>query len=68
MKTTTAFASLATAAASVSVSTRDTLPLILVLVLVVLRLAGQGAFLVLYVCRKADRKDLLKLLQAWRER
>jgi hypothetical protein len=68
MKTTAAFASLTAATGSVAVSTQDSTPLLVVLVLVGLRLVGHGAFLVLYVCRPADRKDLRKYLRARRER
>jgi len=68
MKVTAAFATLSGAATSAYVSHHDTLPLMLVLVLVALCLAAHGAFVVLYVCRPADRKDLRKLLRAWRTR
>lgn len=66
VKISTAFASLI--AASIAVSHIDTTPLMMVLILVALWLAFQGAFVVLYVCRKADRKDLRKLIQVWRAR
>lgn len=68
MKVSTAFAPLIAAAASFAVSHNDTTPLTLVLILAALYLAFLGAFVVLYVCRKADRKDLRKLIRVWRAR
>lgn len=68
MKMTVAFGSLLTAASGVAMSTQDTVPLLIALGLVALHLAGHGVLLVLFVCRPADRNDLLKYIRAWRER
>lgn len=67
MKISTAFAPLSGAAAGAVVQHEATTTVLtLVLILVALPLAFLGAFVVLYVCRKADREDLRKLIRVWR--
>lgn len=68
MKVSTAFAPLTAAAAGFAMSHNDTTALTLVLIVIALYLVGLGAFVVLYVCLPADRKDLRKLIRAWRAR
>lgn len=67
MKPTAAFASLL-AATSASALTQSTVALYLALGLIGIFLAIEVTFLVLYVRRPGDRKDLLKLHRAWRGR
>lgn len=68
MRMTFAFGSLVGATGGVAVYTQDTVPLLFALGLVAMHLAGQGVLLALFVCRPADRKDLLKFIRAWRGR
>jgi hypothetical protein len=68
VRMTFAFGSLVTATGGVVVATQATVPLFIALGLVALHLAGQGVLLALFVCRPADRKDLLKFIKAWRGR
>lgn len=68
MRTTAAFASLATSAAMYSGYTGDAIALRMALGLIGIFLAIEVTFLVLFVRRPGDRKDLLKFHRAWRGR
>lgn len=68
MKMTVALGPLLGVTGGVAMSTNDMVPLLIALGLVALHLAGHAVLLVLFVCRPADRTDLLKYIRAWRER
>jgi hypothetical protein len=68
MKITAAFAPLIAAMSSVTVFAQNTVALCMALAFVASILAIEVTFLILYVRRPGDRKDLLKLYRVWRGR